>query len=363
MKKRFLLMALTLLSMVIMVSCTKDRTKPSSSITEQTDEQLISQVQWFMNSAKNLEEGKYFKDGEKMYLDSALYFISATLNYKYCFHSENFGKLILDTVYVRIPILEVEDKSFIVDALAGYNEAIEKVRLIFVKLNGDNKKLVGCVVQNKGKETGNFISAISNFTSDKAIVIRVIAQIGIGIASSNPPLVPGEAYWWQRDSWKCDGIGDLGAPNIFEHRLNFKWKPAPPPGYRIWFSSLDIHTFNNPQDYPNPVGGPIDNFCDYKIYYATSLVGGLTDDVKCLGENPLYPGINEMDYYVDGLDNVISEFLYSNRKSYCSLTINSPEIIIPNPYEDVIKHAPILTYGIKHMSYDPTNTFPIVITE
>lgn len=344
------LSALLLISIVGMYSCTKEKSETATPAAALSDEQIVSQVNWFMDAAKEVKEGKYLKSREKMELDSALYYISATLNYKYGYATEPFGKLKLDTVMVNIPYIASEGKTYIVDALEGYNITIEKIRLKYLSIVNSKKVLIGCVIQNAGLTNNN-----------DSIKVRVIAEFGSGQAA---PVYfdPTDEYWWHRDSWRCDLTGEEGAPNIFENNLNFAWRPAPPPGYRVTFTGLSLELFENPTLYLNPTSGPIDNFCDYEIFFATSLVSVIDEQVKCLGTDPAHPGIQEMEYYMDGMESVLGGFLQSQNQNFFSLSIESPE---KTEYNIVtIKHMPKLTYGIRHIiAIDPSAVYPMSIMD
>jgi hypothetical protein len=58
------LSALLLISIVGMYSCTKEKVESAVSKTTPSGEQLVSQVHWFMDAAKDVEGGKYLKSGE-----------------------------------------------------------------------------------------------------------------------------------------------------------------------------------------------------------------------------------------------------------------------------------------------------------
>lgn len=349
MKKNFLFLALTLISIVIMVSCSKDKSNTLAPSTSQTDEQLVSKIHWFMNSATDFKEGKILKNGEKMYLDSALYYISATLNYKYCFNAEQIGKFKLDTIEVQIPIIAAESKTYVVDALAGYNLAVEKIRIKYKLITGENKKLVGCMVQNKGINTSN-----------DTITFMITAQISTGI--SPPQLLFGDEdqYWWTRDSQNCyNGTGNDGAPNIIERNVTARFTPGPVPNCRYWFPVIHSYTFIATEYQVDEIK---DNFCDYLIFYASGPpLEVLTNEVQCLGIDPInHPGVNEMNFYCDGLYEIVSQYLNSEMEKVQRIYINNEQVTL-GINTIAIKHNPTLFYGVRKLDCSYQQQYPIPI--
>lgn len=333
--------SVTITLLIFLSSCTKEKPDSPLAVSPQSDEQLVSQVHWFMDAAKDVKEGKYLKSGEKMFLDSALYYISATLNYKYGYHTVQYEQLKLDTVMVTIPILAAEGKTYVVDALAGYNNAVSKIRFKYSQNTATNKKTVGFIIQYAGYNTTN-----------DSVKARVITQIGYGdmitqlTAMYDWQFGETDQYWWLENSQNCyNGTGGFGAPNIIENTLMFGLCPAPPPNCRYWFPIIDEIEFI-PTNYE--VDSVHDNFCDYKIYYASgSLNVILTNQVQCLGLDTAHPGIHEMSFYCTGLLEIIQAFLTSNQKQCQKLKIGhfGPDLLPPNYTIYAIGHKPILFYG------------------
>jgi len=334
------------ISIVTMISCTKEKVESTVSKTTPSDEQLVSQVHWFMDAAKDVKEGKYLKSGEKMIIDSAIYFISATLNYKYCHHMEHSGNYKQDTIIIKIPVLSAEGKTFVVDALIGYNASILGIRDKYAKIFDANKKLTGCMVKSLGVTD-----------SGDTIQIQIISQFRYEFAQQSPnsyttqfPFTNEENYWWLRDSQNCfSGSPDEGgAPNVIESTLTFGLCPAPPPNCRIWFPAYDEIAFNY-LDYEVDIVK--DNFCDYKIFYASGTTAQvMSDQVQCLGVDPAHPGQHEMSFYCNGLLEIIQNFqanLPPTSRACKELIVMSPppSSIYGNMIE--IKHVPHFFYGKK----------------
>ncbi len=79
-----------------------------------------------------------------------------------------------------------------------------------------------------------------------------------------------------------------------------------------------------------------------------------------------HPGIHEMDYYLNGLDEILSGFLANTGKSVATITLESPIIQnFNNPSFITICHIPHMTYGFKKTVCweisEPHNDYPISI--
>jgi hypothetical protein len=338
-------------------ACDKEQTAQDTPTSETCESSyVVNKVLAFSQQASYLKEGHYLKNSEKVPIDTALYYISATLNYVYCNHTAAYGKINLDTITFSLPVIASEGKAYLVDALEGYNTAVERVRGEYIKIDKTTRQLINIA----------FIGSEMNFPQ-KAVDLSFEIQTGI----DNAPTITAygffddeEQYWWFRDTENCYN-GDMtqgGAPNVLEQHILFKFNPAPPPNCRYWFpltEPMDFIATNYPgDDIP-------DYFCDYKIFYAHGPVENvMTQTVQCLGLEANHPGIHEMDYYLNGLDEILVGFLANTGKSVATINIESKMKPDPNNYTKVtIKHIPHLTFGKKMtVCWEvPNNDYPISI--
>jgi hypothetical protein len=149
---------------------------------------------------------------------------------------------------------------------------------------------------------------------------------------------------------------------------SYGWWPSVQPGYRIWYSDPAIQEFLDPTQYPST--GPLDNFCDYKIYRVTQFLNNsiinIPDKDFCLGLDALHPGIHEMDFHYDGMIQVILNFFNSNNRSFMNIiTYDRQDYNYTPPPQPVgysiYRHEPWLTHGVLHIS--PPGQFPINIID
>jgi len=299
---------------MIMSSCTKEKTESTDPSIPQTDEQLVSQVQWFMDAANEVKEGKYLKSGEKMFLDSALYYIESTMNYKYSYTNEKFKDYYISEVNLTIPYLSNENKTYVINALDAFNLIRQKIRNIYQQLNLENKKYYMCSIKNGGA------------TNDgDSIIINAKVYFGYGRRVNNPATNE-VGYYWSIGGGNCQGMGQYGAPEYLRDNYFSPVIYMPCPNPRIWWDQTGDFIFDQEiSSFPNPFGGPIDNYCDYQLYYAVSNVSAITTEVTCLGSESINGAIQEIEYYRQQPQVLFDAKLVSINKQFIDVDFETPD--------------------------------------
>lgn len=279
----------------LFLGCSKD--KAIAPLTENltiTPEQVsVQKIKNFLYRTKNpslcFKTDKYYSSSEVFNL------IGATLNYVYSFPTENVKDIEWVEQTINIPI-SLNSGILESDAIAAYSSAILKVRESFRSINKSDKHLLAVYIKDLVIETSS------------SVQLQLISQIG----SSTNLCVTGfddtDEYYYKNDSYRCDETGEEGAPNILEQMIYFKYKTIPEPGWHIWYWPQTVY---NPQYGDFNAGNTIDNFCDYKIFFADESVGAITSETTCLGYNQSNSGINEMDFYLNGADEICNGWLTS----------------------------------------------------
>lgn len=319
MKRTRCMLLLVILMPFFIYSCKKDGINMSSDLSiinesNQVDENFIKSIEWFMEGADNVKEGKVLKNYSKISIESALTYIDGTLNYKYCFHNHRYGDLKKITVTINIPIISAEGKTLLVDAMQACNEAELALHDEYINLQLQNKKLVGIVLED----------AEIDFVNEK-IAVQLTGLVGI----NSPPIQTSDEYYYIRDSGPCDNpaAGTMGAPNVIENGIIDILLEQPQFQQRIVRTNLSRSSYTEPTLYINPNESDIiDNECDYQIFYATSAiidnqVPFIPDDIKCLGNVVNGFFTNEIDYYISGISDIISYDLNLNNQSFQGVCI------------------------------------------
>lgn len=283
--------------------CSKENVEPSAlTEKEMTSEQIIvKNIHPFLEQAQLMRSGTFSKSGNLISFDSAVYYIDVCFNYAYGFHTSPYGNMILDTSVISIP-LNTSGLVVFDDVIAAYNDVVDSVRSHYVNINSNDKNLLSIITRKLKGE------------NNQRGQLMVISQTGIGsphpgILNSSGFFSEDAEYWYKRDSWKCDNSDTTnGAPNILESEIWFKYKPAVPPGYRVWFHSVECY---NPPYSDFQIDSTPDNYCDYRMFFAGREYGEITDITKCLDYNQDNSGIHEMDFYLEGAEYILNNWLDS----------------------------------------------------
>ncbi|MCF8347469.1 MAG: hypothetical protein K9G61_01530 [Bacteroidales bacterium] len=340
--------------------CKKDTNKAPDFETQTpglkttSERLLIQRINSFQVASAQLQTGNYEKNGSRLSIDSALYLIGTTIKFTYCFPTSIYNKAIWDTTFISLPVDPQLEDVLYTDAVSSYNNCVDSVRAKYRAIIDTTKKLIGVVIQDLG--TG------SSLNRD----IRVIAQFGTGnsttsLLDGNSRFDESDAYYYQDGSYRCDGtFPGEGATDILESEVLFKYLPVPVPGYHVWFEAGGLPYTPNYYDFEGD--GNIDNYCDYKIYYANSSVGSITSETECLEYDQGNSGIHEMDFYLQGADDIVAHWLeYNNPNSKSFETCSF--IDWSNPPSTEIMHILQFTFSIKHITpiTGGTGTYPIPI--
>lgn len=325
------------------LSCKKESEDPIKKTIQQIqmdESTFIKNFSWFMNRVAEYKSGKIYKNTEKLPISDALLYIDATLNYKYCFHSARYGNIIYKTIEVVMPVISIEDKTYLVNAIEAVTEAETLIRSEYKNIQKSNKKLVGIRLSNLGIDA-------------EKLTLQLVAYIGYNSPITNPPV---SEYKYIRDSESCDlMVQGYGAPNVIENSINYALIEQPVTNQVIFKTHLSEINYE-PLLYVNPLETDItDNLCDYQIFYADSDVAPITPETECLGFNPIYP--NEIQYYTNSISQIIISDLNQMNQQFHSVYINNVDNNSGGRL--TISHVVTLTYGTRHVINN--STYPIYI--
>ena len=338
--KTKLIISVLLTVVLLTLSCSKDiDSQKSKTATNLSDEDLVKKVLNFIELAKDVEEGKILKSTDKMPISEAIASIDESFNYEYVFHTEPYGKIITESVEVILPIIPAEDKTYTVDAAAGYNDAVTLIRAKYQDIVSNDKKLIGIIVENKG---------LFNSTNIKLIIT---AQMGIG-----PPNIINTStdWWWIRESSSCDNaFSGIGAPEILDQKVYDFWKPEPITNARIWFTRSVEFLFDDPTEHRTG-DDPEDNYCDYFLFYATERLG-ITATEECLSGSDIN---TEIDFYSKSVNPMIRRIIFESILSFQNVEFNNANGFDEN--YPTIEHHMTVTLGDMHVT-PYSEGFPINI--
>jgi len=291
MKKSIVILVLIVIAAFAIHSCNKESIKISGNHPSIEGSKITNQVNGFIEDFLSHKSGHIYKNEELFCVDSAVWYIEATINYMYCFTDTSFYSILSDTVYVDIEINENDsvNKS---DLFVTFDDVCKELKDKYVNIPYQNKWLTAVLVNAEGP------SATQGY-----VKLKVIAQTGFDVPVATYPLTETDEYWYKKFSNKCDASGNVGAPDYLEGLLY----PCYTDRCCYWWVNLDEIPFENPTDFPT--GNQIDNYLDYQLFYAISTVGAITYETKCLDYDQGGSGINEMDFYLQEAQDLISNTL------------------------------------------------------
>lgn len=327
----YLLLALTANSFLI--SCGKDEPKQMKTLMQTDNPSPL--IERFMQQMEMYNNGVMLKSGQRMCVDSAVWYIDAALNYTYANAGHPFERLHRDTLYTEMNLENGYEAAYeeVFDTYAQFLQGIS--RHYYEEIEGDNKQFIMATVEDMGPLPQNKRK------------LRIITAIGSGILQLSDDFGQGEAYFYNRDAiYNCNWENASGAPIIFEAKLSNHFNPPPSAlDCRWYFYGTTTTVILNYEDYQLNVT-PV-NYLDYKIYATSSAIGnGLTNEVKCLEWNQNNSGVHEMQFYYDHLKVFVNEWLNSSQntgnKKFALSFIDSPSVTEIG--ETLIYHKPHLIF-------------------
>lgn len=319
MTRLFLLFLATCFLAGTFSSCNKETIQSENSSAEVSDESVIRLLSNFTDAYSSFQNGKLLKSGQKIDLDSVIWYIDGAINYNYASGEFSFGKFHKDTVYVEVA-LDPNMKAMIEDVLKLYGESLQLIGSKYYAISGENRKFVMATVSDAG--------TLPN--GKRKLKIATLTGTGFPISGN---FENDENYKYNKGAlYNCDGILSMGAPEVFELKLSDHFKATQPPtGCRVFYygseSSMMI-------DYQlHRLNTTLTNYLDYKVFAAFDDVLPITSETECLEYNQAGSGIHEMQFYLDHLIDFVDQWLGQpgntgiNRKWFAGSNIISMNII------------------------------------
>lgn len=272
---------------------------------------MVKQYHKFLAAAKQKREGAWLKTERHYSYSDAYDQIGGTLNYAYTFPDNTNGCVDTYEVGISIPA-SVQDDITESNLLDGFNDAVDALRDKYKDIEHPGKTLVGITGVNLGVINGK-------------LVINLTALIGYGDPVTSGVFDPSDSWRYLTNGGTCaDPLSGEGAPQVLESYLN-SMRHHQGPGVHIWFWPQEVY---QPDRADFATGNIIDNYLDYKIFYASSSVADITDETQCLEYNQGNSKIHEMDFYLNGAVEIYeawvqNTFLNPNRYLFIVCDIES----------------------------------------
>lgn len=227
MKTRFIYLcfavSVILLGFVV-ASCKKDQGTKTESQMQASDSKLAGLLQDFkLRGESNL------KSGAIMSIDSAIWYIGATINFTYGDASHATEKTWIDSIFITLPI--ANGKITEGEVYAKYEAVIDSLRAIYQKKSEENKQLLAATI-----------------TTHSVNATEVVCKL-IGIFAYGFPSIPytfnnidSWFYWGQIQGGICNGPNSgtlLQSDAAEETQKRITYSIAVPSG-TYWYETLPI---------------------------------------------------------------------------------------------------------------------------
>lgn len=333
----------------LIYSCSKETPLITERVDTTTEEPDVSRlILTFTERMEARNEGLPFKSEEKISVDSAIWYIDATLNFTYANANHPFARMHWDTVFAEMNVLDSYEAMY-ADVFDSYDASLNGLSNRYHAITGENKQFMMAMVEDMGPLPGNKRS------------LRIITVTGTGTLEHSGNFEPGESYWWKRDELiGCDlAPAETNAPLLFEALLINDFIQSPANCRWVYYGTAVDITYSY-YDYPSGLAC-LPNYMDYKVFFASSQLGPITAETKCLEHDQHELGLHEMQYYYDNLKDFVvvyhnSSFNTGNRQ-FAAAYIESKELITPELH--TILHFPQITYKKRMLEC----SVPIIIPE
>jgi len=253
--------------MAVFYSCGKqDAGDPSNletSALSNQDVKINNLIQSFRAKMDYIRENPEYKSGEVMEVDSAIWYIDATLNYYYAKANHSYGVMHIDTIYLEMNVLDSYDAMY-EEVFASYDASLYGLSEKYYAIEGENKQFIMAIVEDMGPLPYNKRN------------LRVTTFTGTGNTLQSDDFGQDEAYHWNKNATvDCFGVpAPGGAPIIFESMLNNHYNPEPGNNCRWYFFGASATLTFYYEDYQ--LNDPLTNYLDYKIFAASQSVEPIT---------------------------------------------------------------------------------------
>ncbi len=304
---------------------------------------LITSIHRLLQDTEQQETGVHYKSDSIVPIDSAIYYIGATLNYAYCFPTETYRNSHKISATIT---LEMESESQINydEVLSSYSDVVADLRTEYLLVSESDKHLIVVTIEDMGNNLDN---------SEREIKVNGIVGVGNSLSLSSPyGVFPTDlAYKYQEFSSKCDGTGvGTGAADLIESEFMFYHFPAPAPQYHVWYWPTEEFTpYHIDYKAYDPVTQSPDNYIDYYIYFASNSVSPITNETRCLEYDQGGSGVHELDFYLFGAEYIMDDLIdeeVTEGYSFISLHIASRAI----NGGAIIRHELTYEFGDRHVT-------------
>ena len=288
--KKLIYLASILLAgaMVIVLSCSKESSVNNSQEMKKSglsprDLKINSLIMDFKKDLAYYRKHPDIKDGETKSVDSALWYMEATINFYHSFPEQYYSQYELDTSYIVVP-KNTNGTVNMTDLSQKYYEMKDKVSDNYHDSQFSEKGL-GFVDLSIDSQDANSVSfEVISATGEKGI------DPGIG------PFGEGDDYWYGEGKGHCEWDFEDDAAIQLASKMNEELSIL---NQSFAFVSISFIDKKGGDDNVRVPGDPMDNYYDYYLYSSrTNITPFNASHTLCLQPN-------EMNHYYQSLKYLI----------------------------------------------------------
>jgi hypothetical protein len=296
-----ILLITTLLTGILCVSsCKKEHVKqvPEASVIDENNEAILAHIQDFKSRMENHKANPGLKSGTLYTPPDAVEEVEALINFNFCYTDISCNKKSFEKTEVTMPLDELGKIGESRLAQLYYEEIIDSIQARMLDVNYPNMKLLLVDLEQTGTDSNG----------------DAIIGIGALIGNEGSFNITGDVdgWWYGNLDGTCEENdtlqGTWDAASELQSTIYATLVPAPPPGYVRRTSVLYTEEITMPnQPKYRKENDVMDNFMDFKIYYASNNISGfpITDSVRCVSDDYEIP--NYLSSYTEVINNVIEE--------------------------------------------------------
>lgn len=325
------------------------------------DVAVYNKIMAFKNKVDYIKENPEYKSGEAISVDSAVWYLDATVNFTHAFAFESFDDFYTDSVFVEIPATNGEINMN--DLSDGYFDLVDEIRDSIYSVVAENDKQLYSS-STKLVELENGIVQLKNTSTigSKGVDPEPGTEspfdegwmYGENAGSCNNPYVFSDAIHEIADAtmtYKSLYITDEG-----EHWHAYYTQPE---------KEVHVYSYNNYETLPgifvllNPEDEFLnDNDRDRLMFYQNDEFGSLQECIQTDDMNFYYHGTHEVIYdIIPNNTNVVPDWVGLQGLTFNDITqIEGNFTGLPVDKGELFHHLEIL-YKTRHVIYD--DEFPI----
>jgi hypothetical protein len=328
-KLKQVICALSIVALAIS-GCKKDSSLQDVQSLSASDLKFAQMIIGFKHASNS-----NLKSGERMSVDSAVWYIEATANYTYGDGSKEIEETAVDSTYILLAI-DSENKALITDVWNSYVQMVDSIRTYYQSLTHSEKQLIAIDVEAVEISGSNLVlKATSTFA------------VGIFLPTYQCSFDPNGPGWKPVGAWggpnggTCDGqYPDRDAATEIKRKIT---QCMPVPAGNVVYSEVETNNYFGGFLVPGFTGNT--NFMGYYLYTSKSWLPGFN---HCLTPE-------ECNFYLNGTKHVINDtpanggvrpdekvLIGVQVRGWIDLSIPSTDVHLVQP-----------TYGIPHITINP----------